>query len=120
MGYDIQLERDGETVHFSENHQIAGGTYAIGGTTEAWMSVTYNYAPFYYRVFGEGGIRTIYGMTPADSIPVLRDAMGKLGTDATNNYWDATEGNAARALQGLIDIAQIAVQEAPDAIWAGD
>ena len=51
MSYDIYL-RDRvtkETVHFDTPHQMAGGTYAIGGTTEAWLNITYNYAQWYYK-----------------------------------------------------------------------
>lgn len=91
MSYDIYLidRVTKETVHFDTSHQMAGGTYAVGGTTEAWLNVTYNYAQWYYKdgVFpdrgekgndfhdGLTGIRSIYGLSGADSIPVLEHAI---------------------------------------------
>ncbi|RYF20046.1 MAG: hypothetical protein EOO77_08825 [Oxalobacteraceae bacterium] len=121
MSYDINLKNpDGTTVHFESPHQNGGGTQAVGGTTEAWFNITYNYSTFFYRVLGEKGIRAIYGMTPAESIPVLCRAMADLGTDTDPDYWKATEGNAALALQGLVNIARLGVEQAPDSVWEGD
>ena len=47
---------------------------------------------------------------------MLEKAIGELGDDATDNYWDATEGNAARALRDLVALAKLA----PEDVWAGD
>lgn len=97
MSYDISLrDPNGETIQLDQSHDLAGGTYAIGGTTEAWLNVTYNYGVHYYRVMGEKGIRTIYGMTGEQSIPVLESAIAQLGDDISEDYWEPTEGNAAR------------------------
>lgn len=75
MSYDISLcdPVTHETLKADSAHFIAGGMRAMGGTKELWLNVTYNYAHFYYRpeVFGEGGIRSIYGKTGAESIPML-------------------------------------------------
>lgn len=109
MSYDIYL-RDPvthDTLQIETPHQIRGGTYAVGGTQEAWLNITWNYAKHYYRVFGEKGIRTIYGMTGAESIPVLKEAISKLGDDVAEDYWEPTEGNAKRALHGLLALAQM-------------
>lgn len=95
---------------------MRGGTYAMGGTREAHLNVTYNYAGQYKRVLGEGGIRTIYGMTGAESIPLLEAAAARLADDATGNYWDDTEGNAKRALLQLVALAKLR----PDGVWDGD
>ena len=118
MSYDISLVDPvtRETLLVESPHQIRGGNYAIGGTTEAWLNITWNYSKFYYRVFGEKGIRTIYGMTGAESIPVIKAAMDKLGDDVDPNYWEPTEGNAKRALAGLLALAQMR----PDGVWDGD
>ena len=118
MSYDISLVDPvtRETLLVENPHHLRGGTYAIGGTTEAWLNITWNYSKFYYRVFGEKGIRTIYGMTGAESIPILKAAMDKLGDDVDPNYWESTEGNAKRALAGLLALAQMR----PDGIWDGD
>ena len=94
MSYDISLKDPvtGDTVHFDVPHQMAGGTYIVGGTIEAWLNITYNYAPWYYKdgVFpdrgekgqefhdGLTGIRSIYGLSSAESIPVLEHAIKTL------------------------------------------
>jgi len=118
MGYAIYLQEPltGERVYFDEPHQIKGGTFAIGGTSEAWLSVTYNYSDHYCRVFGEEGIRTIYGMTGAEALPVIEEAASKLGDDVDEDYWKSTEGNAKKALLQLKAFAQMR----PDAIFQGD
>ena len=118
MSYDISLLNPitKEVIEFDFPHQIKGGTYAIGGTSQAWLNVTYNYSKFYYNVFGDKGIRTIYGMTGAESIPVLKEAISKLGDDTNPDYWKPTEGNAKGPLLGLLAFAQMR----PDGIWYGD
>lgn len=118
MSYDIYLKHPvtGETLHVDTVHHMRGGTYAVGGSTECWLNVTYNFSEHYYRVFGEQGIRTIYGMTGAESIPVLKAAMEKLGDDVDDDYWKATEGNAKAALASLLALAQMR----PDGVWRGD
>jgi hypothetical protein len=118
MSYDIDLKDpvSGKTLHASSPHQMAGGTYALGGTTELSLNVTYNYSGIFAKVLGENGIRTIYGMTGAESIPVLEKAIGKLNNDTHPDYWRATEGNAKRALIQLKTLAQIR----PDGVWDGD
>lgn len=118
MSYDISLNEpiSGETIKLETAHFVRGGTYAIGGTQEAWLNITYNYAKHYYRVFGEKGIRTIYGMTGAESIPIIKAAMAQLGDDVSADYWEDTEGNAKKALAGLLAFAQMR----PDGVWDGD
>lgn len=118
MSYDIRLldPVTRETIQFDSPHHMTGGTYAVGGTTEAWLNITYNYAKFYYEVLGEKGIRTIYGRTGADSIPLLQEAADKLGDETDDNYWVATPGNAKAPLLQLIAMAKMR----PDGIWDGD
>ena len=120
MSYDISLRDPGtkETREVDEPHFMTGGTYQLGGTKELWLNVTYNYSDFYYRddVFGEKGIRTIYGMTGAESIPVLEKAAAALGDDVDQDYWKATEGNAKRPLFQLIAMARMR----PDGVWDGE
>jgi len=118
MSYDVSLldPVTKETIELENVHDIRGGTYCLGGTREAWLSITYNYGDIYRRVFGEKGIRTIYGMTGAESIPVLKKVIAALGDDVSNDYWEATEGNAKRALCGLLAFAQLR----PDGVWDGD
>lgn len=120
MSYDIKL-RDPitkEVMELDEPHFMQGGTYALGGTTELWLNVTYNYAKIYYRddVFGKDGIRTIYSMTGAESIPVLEKAISALSDETDEDYWKATEGNAKRPLCQLLAMAKMR----PDGVWDGD
>ena len=118
MSYDINLcdPVTHDVLELDVPHDMRGGTYAMGGTREAHLNVTYNYAPIFRRVLGDKGIRTIYGMTGAESIPVLEAAASRLADDATGNYWDATDGNAKRALLQLVALARLR----PDGVWDGD
>ena len=83
MSYDIHLMDPitGETATVP-GHLMVGGTYKADyhpetGTftpalnTEAELNITYNYGSYYYETYKENGIRTIYGMSGVDSIPVL-------------------------------------------------
>ena len=119
MSYDLRLvcPVTGETLMTDEPHQMRGGTYAMGGTRELWLNITYNYYPHFKRVLDAArGVRVLYGMTGATSIPLLQRAMALLGDDVDADYWQATEGNAKVALAGLLALAQLR----PDGIWQGD
>lgn len=140
MSYDISLKDPvtKETVHFDTPHQMTGGTYAVGGTTEAWLNITYNYSRWYYKdgVFpnnGEDsdGIRSIYGLSGADSIPVLEHAIKALESmtedlsgkeiqeykdGGAGGYWTPTRENAIRPLYQILAMAKMR----PDAVWDGD
>lgn len=118
MSYDIDLTDPvtGAVIEFDTPHQMRGGTYRVGGDTRAHLNVTYNYSQYYVAAFGPDGIRTIYGLTGAQSMPVLEKAMLRLGNDVHSNYWQATEGNAKRALAQLLALAKMR----PDGIWKGD
>ena len=119
MSYDIALVHPvtRERLEVDEPHFIRGGTYCISGTTECKLNVTYNYGVFFRKVLDpEKGIRSLYGMSGAESIPVLKEAISKLGDDVDPDYWKPTEGNAKQALYGLLALAQMR----PDGIWDGD
>lgn len=118
MSYDIELVDPvtREALEIDQPHHIRGGTYQMGGSQRAWLNVTYNYSAHFRRVLGEEGIRTIYGMSGAASLPMLREAAGKLGDETDPDYWKPTEGNAKRALFGLIALAELR----PDGVWDGD
>lgn len=119
MSYDIDLADPvtGEVLQAEANHQIRGGTYCVGGTTDLSLNITYNYAKHYYRVMDEEkGIRSLYGKTGAETIPAIKKAIEALGTDVNDDYWKPTEGNARQALCGLLALAQMR----PDGVWKGD
>jgi len=117
MSYDIGLNDPvtGEQLILDHPHQMGGGTYCVGGSREAHLNVTYNYAK-HYGVLGDAGIREIYGKTGAESIPMLDAAISGLGDDVDDDYWKPTEGNAGRA---LCQLRALAVMR-PDGVWAGD
>lgn len=120
MSWDISLTDriTGKTLCIDSPHYMGGGTRIIGGTRELWLNITYNYSKFYRRedVFGKDGIEVIYGKTGLESIPILENAIAALGNDVTENYWDATEGNAKRSLIQLLTMARMR----PDGVWKGD
>lgn len=117
MSYDIYLNDPvtKETIDLGFTHQIAGGTMQMGGAQTAWLNVTYNYSDILYRVI-DGGIRSIYGKTGAETIPILTAAISQLKDDVNPDYWKATEGNVKQALHGLLAFAQLR----PDGMWDGD
>lgn len=120
MGYYIELvdQDSGETLQLDQPHHMKGSIYCIGGSCEASLSVTYNYGQFYLDAFGnEEGIRTIYGLTGAESIPVLKQAIANMGDEKpTGKYWEGNRGDAKRPLRQLLALAQMR----PDGLWQGD
>lgn len=119
MSHNIYLKDpiSNEIIQFEKRHQIRGGNYVVGGTTEAWLNVTYNYSTHYFNTIDEQkGITFIYGLTGAESIPILKKAIQSLKDDLTEDYWQPTEGNAREALFGLLLFAE----SRPDGIWDGD
>lgn len=118
LSYDIDLNDPvtGNVLELDEPHHMKGGTYCLGGSPEASLNITYNYGEHYYRTMGEKGIRTIYGMTGAESLPILEGAAKQLGDDVSEDYWKGTEGNAKRALLQLTALARMR----PDGVWSGD
>lgn len=118
MSYDIELQDPvtKETLQLDAPHPMRGGTYCLGGTTDAHLNVTYNYSKHYYRIIGEKGIRTIYGMTGAESVPILEQAISQLSDETDDDYWKPTEGNAKQALMQLLALAKTR----PDGVWSGD
>jgi len=118
MSYDIYLN-DPDTdkvIIFDKKHNMTGGTYVLGGSNQAWLNITYNYSVYYYEHLGDKGIRSLYGMTGKESIPILKEVIKKLGTKTDKDYWKSTPGNAGFALQGLLTFAKLR----PDGIFKGD
>lgn len=140
MSYDISLVDPvtKETLQMETPHLMRGGTFALGGTTEMWLNVTYNYAQWYYKdgVFpikdgDKQGIRTIYGMSGAESISILKNAISilegltedisdadrkKYEEQGATGYWMPTRANAIKPLYSLLAFAQMR----PDGVWDGD
>jgi len=118
MSYDIKLldPVTREPLELDTPHLVRGGTYAVDGATEFHVNITYNYAKFFVQVFGDLGVRFLYGKSGAESIPILENAISSLADDVSDDYWEATEGNAKRSLYQLLAFAKLR----PDGIWDGD
>jgi len=115
LSYDIDLEYPGGIAQV-ENHED-GGTYVLGGTTEASLNITYNYGRFFYmHLDEEKGLRWLYGKKASETIDRLQKAVEDLGTTRDSDYWKATPGNAGYALSRLLAWAH----QHPDATWNGD
>ena len=121
MSYDIRLkDKNTDETLMADFDHVREGTYDVGysNARPCTMNITYNYRPHFVKAFGsEAGIRSIYGITAKDSIPLLESAMKKLGNDVDDDYWKPTEGNARQAISGLLAIARASD---PDGVWGGD
>lgn len=97
MSYDITLNDrvTGEIILFEKKHYMGGGTFAVSGSYEAWLNITYNYSRYYYEATNGDerfanqpylpnddkvnyGIRGIYGKSGAESIPMLKDMIMRI------------------------------------------
>lgn len=105
MTYWISLnDADGEPVEVEAFAE--GGTYMVGGSTEANLNVTYNYARLY-------NFRGLDGRRAADTVGEMKSAICSLGTNRSDDYWEPSEGNAGYALSILLKWAE----HYPDATW---
>lgn len=89
MSYDIDLiDPVSKEIAKVPGHLMIGGTYKADYNPEtcaftpdlnndASLNITYNYGRYYYEVF-DSGIRHIYGMSGAESIPVLNEMINKI------------------------------------------
>lgn len=116
MGYNITLEdEDGNLVQVKRHSE--GGTFVLGGITDADISVTYNYALLFADALDEkDGIRFLYGKTAEMCIPRLHAAVRELGTVRSDSYWSATPGNAGY----ILDILLTWAKDNPTAVFKGD
>lgn len=108
MSHDVRVvdHQTGKTKVLPKNHHFIGGTYALGGTDEAWLNVTYNYAPHYYELWGHG-LGGLSGKTVADTRPLVKQAAEALGTERSENYWEPSRGNAGAAMADLLVLMDV-------------
>lgn len=95
----------GDDVCPTGNH-AEGAIYRVGGTPECDLKITGNYT----RVFN---IHQVDGMTGAESLPLLTEAIDQLGTEQDDNYWTPTPGNVGYTLSILAGWAT----EHPEGVW---
>ena len=108
MSYDISLLTPccGCIGHLLENLGEQGGTYIIGGTTNAELNVTFNYANHF-------NFRGLDGREAKLTIPELEEVVEKLGTERASDYWSPTTGNVGYACSLLLKMAK----DLPTHIW---
>jgi len=113
MSYDVELvSRNGDLVSVKRFEE--GGTYCIGGVTEASLNITYNYGKIFYKSLDANkGIYWLNGKKAKRTIRRLDNAVKRLGTKQNADYWEATEGNAGFALSILLNWAV----KNPEAKW---
>ena len=113
MSWDVSLS-DKETGTCEVERFEEGGTYVLGGSTDANLNITYNYSAFYHEHLDqEHGLKWLDGKRAAETIERLEQAVAALGTTPDSDYWAATPGNAGRALAMLLSWAR----QYPDAVW---
>lgn len=111
MSHDVSLlGADGSVV--SVDRHADGGTYVIGGTTDAEINITYNYGQHIWPLI-DGGIKGLHGKRAGDCIDDLTRAVAALGVERDRDYWAATPGNAGYALSILLRWAR----QHPDATF---
>ena len=128
MSYDLYIrkKRSNRTLQLKSLHNIHGGTYAIGGTTEAHLNVTYNYGALLRESLKtKDGIYSLDKKDVKETIPILESAIKYLEETypitelPTEDYWAATPLNVKKALVDTVTLAKLAVSDYPDAnlVW---
>ena len=112
MGWWVYLENAETGAVLDVALHSEGGTRALGGTTEASVSVTWNYSPYFSLSF-PGGLRWMNDKAAADTIAHLESAVASLGTVQDADYWKATPGNAGYILSVLLGWAK----QHPNGVW---
>ena len=97
MSWWVSLDDPVTGAYLPVENFSEGGTYVLGGSTEADINITYNYGK-HYGVLGEKGLDGLNGMTAKDALPILERGVASLGDEMNDDYWKATEGNAKRPL----------------------
>jgi len=112
MSYWVTL-KDAETRrNLLTDHHAEGGTYAIGGTGQCELNVTYNYGGAHTHL-AEDGLRWLDGKRAFRTRNRLEIAVKFLGTERDDDYWKPTNGNAGYALSILLKWAK----EHPQGVW---
>lgn len=110
MSYDVSLcDREGNVLPSPESF-TDGGTYAISGSDECALNITYNYV----EVFGVL-VRNLHGEQAESTLPRLEEfvAQWPAAKPYIRDYWAPTPGNAKKAIERLISFAKAH----PEGIW---
>src|SRR5260370_33942502 len=128
MSYDVGSAIDGDRVELNAPLDLRGGTYVVGGTTEAWLNITYNYVNVFRELFGKDGIRALYSFPSTEVAIRLTNALASLNTltienrpctchDTLDCYWAVTKDNVRACLENLLQLSRAVP---PEAILEGD
>ena len=99
MSYWVALQQDGQNVYVDGHSE--GGTYALGGTTDADLNVTYNYGEV-YCLFG-WSVKELHEQLAEATIPKLTELAEKLPDRPYKaDYWAPTPGNAGHVVHILL------------------
>ena len=113
MSYWVYLRNEKGNLCQIDKHQN-GGTFVLGGTTDAELNVTYNYGGLYRDYLDKNrGLKWLHNKKAEDTIKRLEFAIIKLGTIRNSDYWNPTKGNAGYALSILASWAKMN----PKGIW---
>lgn len=112
MSYDVDFcdPVSKKVIELDEPHFMRGGTYAIGGTKELTLNITFNYSENYSK--HNFSIKDLDGKPALDVIPELERVIALLGDDVSDDYWKPTDGNAKKALIQLLTMCKMR----PDAV----
>jgi hypothetical protein len=113
MSWTVELCYPHRTVARVPSH-TEGGQYAVGGTEEASLYITYNYGDHLREALDdptpdEGDVlgRLLDGKRAGDCIPMLGRAVERLGVETAAVYWVSTPGNVGKALSILLEWARL-------------
>lgn len=114
MSYDVDLCCASCRRPVMVDSHTEGGTYVVGGSSEASMSVTYNYSPHFHRVLDpEEGLHWLHEKSGLETAGRLLAGIDQLKDDRVDDYWAPTEGNARHALSVLL----LWATRNPTAVW---
>lgn len=108
MSWWIYLNNPETGATYDVEAHTEGGTYAVNGTPNTEVNVTYNYGCMF-------AFRDLHGKTARETLPVMAgflEAWGHLKPYKAD-YWAPTPGNVAQAVRLLRDWA-VAF---PDGVW---
>jgi len=102
----VQVETHAEGGTIKIDKPFVVDNMIMGGTSDAEMSITYNYNKYYKETLHPDGLRYLDGMKAKKVIPILRKTIKILGTTPHYDYWTSTPGNAGHTLATLLTWAE--------------
>ena len=115
MGYDIYLNDKNGCVQVPRHNEGSIQQYGpnSAGTVDADISITFNYNDIYHKVVGKTLRQILDAPQARDTIQTLQTVVELCGTKTSDNYWDATPGNAGAIAALLLSWARLH----PTATW---